>query len=174
MPRPIQFEYSRPGKSVGVYDHQLVLDEPELKIMLMEGYDGEPIRINDETVVEPGASLLWYVFPGAWHDVGRFHLADDTLTGWYTNFCTPIAMEGDRWSSTDLFLDHWMTPEGRHSWLDEEELAGAIASGLVSAEWQNALMQERAVVQSNLEVGAWPPPIALDFGLEEARALLAP
>jgi predicted RNA-binding protein associated with RNAse of E/G family len=157
---------------VGTYDHQLIVDEPELKIMLMEDYDGEPIRINDETVVEPGASLLWYVLPGAWHDIGRFHLADDTLTGWYTNLCTPIEMEGETWSSTDLFLDHWMTPEGKHSWLDEDELTGAIDAGLVSAEWQRSIEKERATIQSNLDVGAWPPPIALEFGLEEARACL--
>lgn len=174
MPRAIAFEYSRPGKSVGTYDHQLIVDEPELKIMLMDDYDGEPIRINDEIVVEPGASLLWFVFPGAWHDVGRFHLADGTFTGWYTNLCTPVATEGDTWSSTDLFLDHWTTPEGLHAWLDEDELLDAIEAGHVSEEWQRAIEKERAFIQSNLDVGAWPPPVALEFGLEEARALLAP
>ena len=173
MPRPIRYKYGRPGKSVETYEHQLIVDEPELKIMLMEDYGGEPIRINRETVVDPGASLLWYVFPGAWHDVGRFHLADDTFTGWYTNLCTPVEMEGDTWSSTDLFLDHWMTPEGKHTWLDEDELAGAIAAGHVSGEWRTAIEKERALIQSNLTVGAWPPPIALEFGLDEARALLS-
>ncbi len=173
MPRPIHYVYSRPGKSVGTYDHQLIVDRPDLKIMLMEGYDGEPLRIEGEAALEPGASLLWFVFPGAWHDVGRFHLADDTFTGWYTNLCTPVEMEGDTWSSTDLFLDHWMTPDGLHVWLDEDELVGAIEAGHVSEEMQRSIEKERAFIQSNLDVGSWPPPIALEFSLEDARDLLA-
>lgn len=172
MPRTIHYRYTRPGKDVDVYDHWLVVDDANLKVLLMEEYGGEPLCIDGTAVAEPGSALLWFVFPDAWHDIGRFHLADGTFTGWYTNLCTPVAMDGDVWSSTDLFLDHWMTPDGRHSWLDEDELRDAVAGGLLSGETRTRIARERSVIQTHLDLGAWPPPEAVGMDLAAARGLL--
>lgn len=172
LPRVIHYHYTRPGKSVDVYDHWLLVDQPHLKVLLMEDYAGDPLSIGGTPVAEPGSALLWFVFPDAWHDIGRFHLPDDTFTGWYTNLCTPVAVDGDVWASTDLFLDHWMTPDGRHAWLDEDELADAVAAGLLNGETQARITGERAVIQTNLDLGAWPPREALELDLHAARGLL--
>ena len=172
MARLIHYNYTRPGKESGVYDHWLVVDDPDLKVMLMTDYHGVPLVIDGQVVAEPGAAMLWFVFPGAWYDIGRFHLADDSFTGWYTNLCSPVTMHGDSWDSTDLFLDHWMTPEGHQSWQDEDELARAIGAGLLEAETQARIRQERRFIQSNIDVGAWPPPVALEMDLGDARGLM--
>jgi predicted RNA-binding protein associated with RNAse of E/G family len=172
QPRVIHYHYTRPGKNVDVYDHWLLVDEANLKVLLMEEYAGEPLSIDGNTVAEPGSALLWFVFPDAWHDIGRFHLADDTFTGWYTNLCTPVDIDGDVWQSTDLFLDHWMAPDGRHAWLDEDELADAVAAGLVNGETQARVARERAGIQMQLDLGTWPPAEAMELDLERARGLL--
>ncbi|MCH7473082.1 MAG: DUF402 domain-containing protein [Gemmatimonadetes bacterium] len=172
MSRLIQYTYSRPGKGSERYEHWLVADKPDVKILLMTDYRGKPLMIDGKVAVEPGSALLWFVFPGAWHDIGRFHLADDTLTGWYTNLCTPVEMRGDSWASTDLFLDHWMTPDGSQSWLDEDELADAIGAGLVSQETQTKVEEERRSIQACLDTAGWPPQVALDMDLHRARGLM--
>ena len=172
MPRLIHYSYTRPGKDTAIYDHRLVVDEPELKVLLMEEYRGHPLVIDGGVVVEPGAALLWFVFPGVWHDIGRFHLADDTFTGWYTNLCTPVEIEQNVWASTDLFLDHWMTPHGFQSWLDEDELADAVRADLLDDATQSRIAGERSRIQAHLDVGGWPPPIAVELDLQAARGLL--
>ncbi len=172
MSRLIHYTYIRPGKEVDTYDHWLVIDEPDVKVMLMEEYKGQPLVIDGKIAAEPGASLLWFVFPGAWHDVGRFHLADDTWTGWYTNLCTPVEMRQNTWASTDLFLDNWMTPDGRHSWLDGDELTLAIDDGLLTEKTQQRIHQERRTIQSHIDIGAWPPRVAREMDLHDARGLV--
>ncbi len=172
MSRLIEYTYSRPGKGSELYEHLLVADEPDVKILLMADHRGEPLMIDGKVAVEPGSALLWFVFPGAWHDIGRFHLADDTLTGWYTNLCTPVEMRGNSWASTDLFLDHWMTPDGSQSWLDEDELADAIGAGLVNQDAQAKIDEERRSIQARLDLAEWPPRVALDMDLHHARGLL--
>jgi predicted RNA-binding protein associated with RNAse of E/G family len=172
MPRIIQYSYTRPGKDTAVYDHWLVVDRPDLKVLLMEAYAGDPLVIDGKVVAEPGAALLWFVFPGVWHDIGRFHLADDTFTGWYTNLCTPVEIQENTWASTDLFLDLWMTPDGYQSWLDEDELADAVRAELLDDSTQSQIAGERSRIQTQLDLGAWPPPIAVELDLQIARGLL--
>jgi len=168
----IHYSYTRPGKDTAVYDHRLVIDEPDLKVLLMEDYRGDPLVIEDGVAVEPGAALLWFVFPGVWHDIGRFHLADDTFTGWYTNLCTPVEIHRNAWASTDLFLDHWLTPDGFQSWLDEDELAAAVRANLVDEATRSQIAAERSRIQAHLDVGTWPPPVAAELDLQTARGLL--
>ncbi|MFQ6045177.1 MAG: DUF402 domain-containing protein, partial [Gemmatimonadales bacterium] len=121
MPTTISYTYRRPGLDIATYDELLVLDRPDVKILLQESYAGENLTAGDEAIQETGAPILWYVVPGAWHDIARFHLADGGFTGWYTNLATPVLMDGDRWSSTDLFLDLWQPVDGEARWLDEGE-----------------------------------------------------
>ncbi len=172
MSRVIHYTYTRPGKETATYDHRLVVDEPDLKVLLMDDYEGRPLRIDDAVVDEAGESLLWFVFPDAWHDIGRFHLADDTFTGWYTNLCTPVQITDNDWSSTDLFLDHWMTPDGKQTWLDEDELQDAITAGLLDAAARDRIEDERSQIQTHLDLGAWPPPVTLEMDLQTARGLV--
>lgn len=171
MQRTIHYHYTRPGRESGTYQHRLVADEPDVKVMLMDHYQGRPLVIDGVTVAAAGSPLLWFVFPGRWHDIGRFHLPDGTFTGWYTNLCTPIEIFGPSWSSTDLFLDHWTSVDGWEKWLDEDELAAAIQLGLVSDAWQREIVREREMIQAELDGGRWPPDVALTMDLESARWL---
>lgn len=172
MIEKIMYTYTRPGKNVATFEHWLVLDEPEVKAMLMENYTGRDLIIDDTVVACNGSPLLWYVFPDRWHDIGRFHLPDGTFTGWYTNLCTPFSMDGNNWASTDLFLDLWQFPNGQQQWLDEDELADAIEENLLDEAQQIAVAEERSYVQRHLDEGNWPPPIAHELDLSAAKRLL--
>ena len=54
-----------------------------------------PTVVNGRAVLEPGAPVVWFTFPGRHHDIGRFHTADGTFTGCYANILTPVQLDAD-------------------------------------------------------------------------------
>lgn len=169
----ISYEYHRPGKPTTTYDEWLVLDRPDSKVMLQDAFGGPPFRVGDAVVLEPGAPIVWFVFPETWHDIGRFHLADGTFTGWYTNLTTPIELGTSVWSASDLFLDLWTPLAGPSVWLDDDEFASACRSRLIDSAMRRRVLNERALIDLQVAAGHWPPPIARDIDLMQARRLLS-
>jgi len=165
----IHLEYHRPGKDVTSFDELLVLDRPDVKVLFLERYEDEEVRVGDRVILGKGAPVVWYVFPETWHDVGRFHHVDGTFTGWYTNLCTPIEMNGDRWRTRDLFLDLWQSVDGGVEWLDEDELEAAGKKGIVDRATMKRIKNERVMLDLQLRGGSWPPPIARDIDLDQVR-----
>jgi predicted RNA-binding protein associated with RNAse of E/G family len=173
LSREIRFRYSRPGKGVQIFPQRLVLDQPEVKVLLSERFEGESLKVGEQVILETGAPIVWFVFPGKWHDIGRFHLADRTFTGWYTNLATPVETEGDNWSASDLFLDLWQPAKGDPIWLDEGEFETAARLGLLDSATVRRIMNERALIDLELRTGRWPPRVTRDVDLEQVLRLLA-
>ncbi len=171
MSQLITYVYHRPGKGTIEYHEWLVADEPDVKVLLLEENHGTSLRVGRENVLEPEGPIVWFIFPDAWYEIGRFHLADGTFTGWYTNLSTPIVMDNDTWSSTDLFLDHWLSPSGEPSWLDEDEFDHAVRTGLIDSTQVAKVIEQRSFVDGQVKRSAWPPTVAVEFDLERARAL---
>lgn len=173
MSKLIHYLYNRPGKASTVFDQWLVIDQPEVKVLLNEQHVGRSITVGNHPILDHHAPAVWFVFPDAWYDVGRFHLRDGTFTGWYTNICTPVEVHGDRWLSTDLFLDCWIWAGGGHEWLDEHEFTNATRDGTLDRATSGRVAHERDLIQEMVERGDWPPSIARDIDLEAAQNLLA-
>ena len=157
MTRFIHYHYHRPGKGTTVYEEEVLVERADVVITKLPRYNRTPYTVHAKPILEPGAPIIWYLFPGEWYGIGRFHLADGTFTGWYTNLTEPVKISGDRWDGTDLFLDHW-TPADRSErcWLDEAEYDAAVARGLVTDVQQEAV----AAVRRRVDLTDWPPPIA--------------
>jgi predicted RNA-binding protein associated with RNAse of E/G family len=168
----IRYVYRRPGKPTTVYDQWLVLDRPDVKVTLQENYQGPPLQVGHQVVLEPGAPIVWFLFPDAWHDIGRFHLADGAFTGWYTNLTTPVELTPEAWSAGDLFLDLWTPASGPSVWLDEDEFEAACRAGTLDPATRRRVLNERALIDLQVAAGAWPPAIARDIDLSQARGLL--
>jgi predicted RNA-binding protein associated with RNAse of E/G family len=166
--KEVVVEYHRPGKNSIRYRERLVADRPEVKILLLESADAFA-NVGDRTVLEQGAPIVWFVFPGHWSDVGRFHLADGSFTGWYTNLCTPAVIDDHVWSITDLFLDLWLPARGEPAWLDQDEFDRAVEAGLLEHELVRGALAERARIASLLGRRSWPPQICRQWNLESAR-----
>ncbi len=164
MPRRIvQYEYHRPGKKTTVYQQELLLERPDVSVLLMDPHEGGDV-IEEGTVILPrGGSSLWFVFPDAWFDVGRFYRRDRAFTGWYTNLCMPVTKQGETWSSTDLFLDLWQPVDGTPAWLDEDELAAGVKSKLLDDSVVQRVTAERERIEQLMAEGAWPPEICRSF-----------
>lgn len=138
----------------------------------MERGSAAPVEVNGASILDPGAPIIWFVFPDAWADVGRFHRADGSFTGWYTNIRTPIVIAGNNWSSTDLFLDHWLPHEGRGSWLDQDELEAAVRATVIDHWTVERVAKERQRIEKLLAIGDWPPPVTREIDLAKIRTEL--
>ncbi len=177
MPRSsptVHIHYLRPPDRVEIFTQSLLLDDPGVKITLASYVDVEhPMTIDGLVALERGSKAVWFTFPGAWHDVGRFHRADGTFTGCYSNILTPPTFhEGGIWHTTDLFLDVWIPSGGVATVLDEDQLQEAEANGWVDAATADRTRQEAADLIEKAEAGVWPPPIVEEWTLEKALSAL--
>ena len=114
-PPLVHIHYLRPPDREQIYTQYLISEEGGVKVTYAHDLKFEsPIRIAGAVVLETGSEVIWFTFPGAWHDIGIFHRADGSVTGPYANILTPCVFEdGGIWRTTDLFLDLWIDPTGR-------------------------------------------------------------
>lgn len=177
----VHIHYHRPPDRTDVYVQVLVQDAPDVKITYQPSTPiSGPVEVGGVTVLEPGAPVVWFTFPGAWHDIGRFHDGAGRFTGLYANVLTPCRLHSPgsaepvlRWDTTDLFLDVWLGTDGRALLLDQEDLDGAEAAGHVSTEEARAARVEAHRILEGIAAGTWPPASVQEWTLERVRKRLA-
>lgn len=172
LPR-VSILYRRPPDRFERYE-QTVLDEtPERTVTwLPRAGIRRPAEAGGRVILEPESPVVWFTYPGVWHDIGRFHLADGTYTGAYANLLTPVEMAGRQWETTDLFLDVWVPAEGDPELLDEEELTEAEERGWVPAETAARVREHAAELLAAARAGSWPPAEVAEWTLERVRERL--
>jgi len=171
----VRIHYIRPPDREQLLVQRLVYEDARVVVSLLESAPmAHPITIAGELATEPGAALLWFTFPGEWHDVGRFHTLDGGFTGLYADILEPVVPVGPReWRAVDLFLDIWLDARGGPPrLLDEDELEEALERGWVDAATGAAARREAERLMRLTRAGAWPPPIVYEWTLERARRAL--
>jgi predicted RNA-binding protein associated with RNAse of E/G family len=154
-------------------------DHAVLVTYLPEAGVERPMVVDGRTVLERASPVVWLTFPGAHHDIGRFHTPDGVFTGYYANVLTPVEMEGDGdggdvWHTTDLFLDVFVAPNGTVHLLDQEELAEALSRRWIPQALATTALKEAERLVREARAGHWPPPVAREWTLERARAIADP
>lgn len=134
------------------------------------------MTVDGAAVLEPGAPVVWFTFPGARHDIGRFHTRDGRFTGCYADILTPIELQRgpdgvDGWRTTDLFLDVFLSRTGEVRLLDRNELEAAVARGWVDGPTARTAEEEADRLMAAARAGRWPPPVVDAWPLERARAV---
>ncbi|HEX2093527.1 MAG TPA: DUF402 domain-containing protein [Longimicrobiaceae bacterium] len=166
----VRIHYRRLPDREQVFEQARVEDAGEYVVTLLESAAlRRPVVAGGRTVLEPGAPVVWFTYPGAWHDVGRFHLADGTFTGFYANVLTPVEMRGNRWDTTDLALDVWLGADGTVEVLDEEEFEEALRGGWVDPATAARAREEASSLAAAARAGSWPPPHVREWDLTRAR-----
>ena len=168
----IAIRYTRPPGRVTVFHQQLVHRTADCIVTVLDHATVEkPVIVRDAIVLERGAPVVWFTFPGAWHDIGRFHTCRCDFTGFYANVLTPVRfVSPQEWETTDLFLDVWLDGHGT-ALLDEDELDAAVVNGAVSAGDALRARAEAAALLEEAAAGIWPPPICHEWTLERAAAV---
>lgn len=168
----IRIHYRRPPDRLDVFEQTVIDENPTRTVTWMaEAGVRRPVTAEGRIILEPGAPVIWFTYPGLWHDIGRFHLRDGTFTGYYANILTPVVMEPDRWETTDLFLDLWLPLQGEPILLDEEELDGAEQHGWIRAEAARGAREQAARLLEAARAGSWPPADVRGWTLDRARSL---
>jgi len=171
MPR-VKIHYRRPPDRLDVFEQELVVDRPDCKITL---HDSPPpsteLTVKGRTVFEPRAPIVWFVFPGSWYDLGRFHLRDETFTGYYVNLITPPQLGAAVWHMFDLCLDLWVSPGGECVILDRDEFDEAVDHGWIDRATAARARLELDGLIAAVDAGAWPPKVAREHDLPRVRAL---
>jgi len=175
----VRIHYLRPPDRITVYRQCLVHDDGRVKITLARDLPFDPpLRIGGQVALERGSDAVWFTFPGAWHDIGRFYLADGTFTGLYANLITPCVFQpGGDWETTDLYLDLWIPAASssaapgpgtdgsealqavRPRLLDETELEEAESQGHLSRRLAALARAEAESLLSQASAGSWPPGV---------------
>ena len=173
----VRIHYRRLPDHEEVFDQRIVLEREDVIVTATEPLDlPRPVRVGERIVLESGARAVWFTFPGAWHDLGRFHLRDGTFTGFYANVLTPVEIErahpggSQVWHTTDLFLDLAVPPGGRATLLDEDELEEALAEGHIDTDLARRARVEADRLLRLAMAGTWPPPVAHEWTLERIEA----
>jgi predicted RNA-binding protein associated with RNAse of E/G family len=171
-PERVRIHYRRLPDAEEIFDQRLVLERSDVIVTVTDPLALErPVRAGGHVVLEPRARAVWFTFPGAWHDVGRFHLADGTFTGYYANILTPPILEGCEWRTTDLFLDIWVPARGGPAEvLDEDELVRALEAGHVDRHTAERARAEAEHLLGLAAGGMWPPRIAREWTLARIEA----
>ena len=166
----VEIHYTRPPGRTTVFRQELVARTDECIITLLEHADIRgPVRVRDAIVLEPGAPVVWFTFPGLWHDIGRFHTCDGRFTGFYANVLTPVQLITPmHWETTDLFLDVWLDEHGVEM-LDADELRQALVDDVIDAHRAARAQQEADALVRAAAAGDWPPPVCREWTLERAR-----
>jgi predicted RNA-binding protein associated with RNAse of E/G family len=171
----VRIRYRRPPDREDVFIQRLVQRTPDCVVTLMRHTPlAAPLHVGGRVILEDGAPVVWFTFPGAWHDIGRFHTAAGTFTGLYANILTPVRfLSAGEWETTDLFLDLWRDADGGVHVLDADELAAARAGAWIDAAAADAARREADRLVAAARAGAWPPSIVGAWPLERALAAAA-
>lgn len=172
--RTVTIDYRRPPDRLEVFE-QLVLEETDDHVVtfLESAAVRRTLVVGDTPILEPGSPVVWFTFPDLTYDIGRFHLADGTFTGYYANVLTPVIMSPAGWETTDLFLDVWLGADGVSCILDEDEFESAVARGWVDEDTAKMARRTADELLSAARKGTWPPSVARAWTLTRARRRVA-
>lgn len=172
--KSVEIHYRRPPAREDIFRQTLVARRPDVVITFTERSGvPRPVHAGDKVILEPDGPAIWFTFPGLWHDIGRFHLADGTFTGIYTNILTPVHfLDPLTWETTDLFLDHWLDANGESMVLDEDEFEQAITEGWLDSDLEEATRAELERIERSVQAGNWPPRVVEEWTLERVRESL--
>ncbi len=99
-----------------------VLQREGNSITLQAIFQREDMPFMD-VVLKKGDRFVETFYMDRWYNIFEIYDRDNgRFKGWYCNVGKPAQIEGETLSYVDLALDLWVTPEGRQTVLDEDEL----------------------------------------------------
>ena len=170
----VTIHYRRPPDREEIFEQPVVDDDGDCVVTYLPSAKvKKPMEIGGQVVLETGSPIVWFTYRGlVWHDVGRFHRADGTLTGVYVNILAPVQMEGTVWTTTDLFLDVWISAAGEIELLDRDEFRAAYDAGWIDFGVAMLAGAEMQKVVSGAHEGTWPTRHVREWTLERVREVM--
>jgi len=122
-----------------------------------------PIRVMGHVIADKGYLAIWFIFRGKWYDIGKFYDRKGNWIGYYCDIIKPVRklLSAPSRTSviTDLFLDLWITPDGRTFILDEDELEEAVKKHYVSPPLAHLARTHMRYLTRSVQRRRFPPRI---------------
>jgi predicted RNA-binding protein associated with RNAse of E/G family len=161
LPRGVTIQYRRLPSGIRHF-HGLLRDESPNRLVIEQRLPvRNPRREFGRVVVAKGYVGEWFIFRGRWYDVGKFYDRRRRFTGYYCDIIRPVTRLLSNATKTsiitDLFLDLWITPDGRYMVLDEDELDVALAENIISSSLARQARRELQLLIQLTKSGRFPP-----------------
>jgi predicted RNA-binding protein associated with RNAse of E/G family len=169
----VSIHYRRLPDRTQIFEQVVLEETPEVTVTFLEAAAlPRNVVSDDDVLLEPGAPVVWFTYPERWYDIGRFHRADGTFTGFYANLISPVKMEGRRWETTDLCLDVWAGADGSVRILDQDEFQEAVTNGWIDSATEATAREHAEALARAARQGTWPSDHVRGWTLERARQRL--
>lgn len=106
---------------------------------------------------------IWFIFEGAWYDLGKIYALSGELQGYYCDIIRPAKRTLEGLEIEDLILDLWVFPDGHWKVLDEEEFEEALRRGWLEEELAARARDELQKLLEDVISGRFPPPVVKQF-----------
>jgi len=178
---PLTTHFHRRSGKVSHYREFLFFDDGDLAVA---GYEDKavkrPLRVAGETVFDKAFKAFRVQRRGATFTTICVYSMDDRLLGYYSDATMPWtgvrrAADGSGFETDidDLYLDHWIFPDGRRFVLDLGELFDGQTEGRISPLEAQLSLETTSWVEEAAAAGAYPAEQLASFDLDPAllRAL---
>ena len=161
LPRGVTIQYRRLPGRIKRFQGLLRDESPNRLIIEQRLRVTNPRREFGRVVVAKGYVAEWFIFRGRWYDVGKFYDRRRRFTGYYCDIIRPVTRLLSNATKTsiitELFLDLWITPDGRYMALDEDELEAALAENIISSSLARQARKELQLLIQLTKSGRFPP-----------------
>ncbi len=162
LPRPVNIVYRRLPSHVREFPGTLRKATPTSLMIESPIAVTSPRRVLGEVVADSGFLAIWFIYRHKWYDVGKFYDRARSWIGYHCDIIRPVnrllKTPARTVMITDLFLDLWITPQGRTVVLDEEEFENGLRRGYISNALADQARKEMNSLIHMVNAGRFPPP----------------
>ena len=159
----ITLTYKRLPDRVNYFEQQLLYKDKEVIVTTQGVTPSAPIIINGETVLGDNFNVIWFVFTGLWHDIGKVYNLKNEWTGYYCDIILPVDCTTDKFEILDLILDLWISPDGTYEIQDEDEFETALENGIIDIELAEKARKALDNLINEVKSGYFPPEFVKNF-----------
>ena len=118
-----------------------------------------------------GSGDIWYRF-WLWRDdqiVEKYFDATGQLLGTQMDVCMPMVIGEREWTTSDLLLDIWISPDGRVTVRNETAFEAAVADGSLSMDEARWAEEHVRRLTAAIAQRRFPPPLVRNWQVDLRR-----
>jgi predicted RNA-binding protein associated with RNAse of E/G family len=154
-----------PGTLLEATPNRLVIESP------IEA--SRPLMAFGNLIADKGFVAIWFIYRNRWYDVGKFYDKSKNWIGYYCDILRPVRKLLNKPARTtvltDLFLDLWVSIDGRYAVLDEDELNQALLKHEVSVSLARQARTRMKALVRQVDAGRFPPKSVRRFEFDNSH-----
>jgi predicted RNA-binding protein associated with RNAse of E/G family len=170
---PLTTHFHRRSKETSHYREFLFYDDGDL---VVAGYDDKavsrPFVVAGQTIFDRDFKAFRVQRRGEAHTTIAVYSMDDRFLGFYSDCTLPFGgvrqAPGGRFECDihDIYLDHFIFPDGRRFVLDLDELHEGLRAGRISGQEALLALETVSMLEAGASEGTYPDPSLATLGLD--------